>query len=96
MSDYTIRSGDRAAFLAGLRELTDFLTANPTVLVPRRPSFAVLVDADDSAARRAGVESAASALGVPVADIGLGYFDARREFGPISYLVLGVPPEDRQ
>ncbi|MFK0120955.1 hypothetical protein [Streptomyces sp. NPDC090994] len=96
MSDYTIRSGDRAAFLAGLRELTDFLTANPTVLAPRRPSFAVFVDADDSAARRAGVESVASALGAPVADIGMGYFDVRREFGPISYVVIGVPPEERQ
>jgi hypothetical protein len=96
VSDYVIRSGDRAAFLAGLRELIDFLTANPAVVVPRHASVIVLVNASDSAARRAGVESVAAPLGVPAEDIGLGYFDARRDFGPISYGAVGVPPEERQ
>ena len=96
MSDYVIRSGDRAAFLAGLRELVDFLTANPAVVVPRHASVIVLVNASDSAARRAGVESVAAPLGVPTEDIGSGYFDARRDFGPISYGAVGVPPEEWQ
>ncbi|MEW2118457.1 hypothetical protein AB0945_25365 [Streptomyces sp. NPDC005474] len=39
MPKYEIRSGDRAEFIAGLRELSDFLTANPRVLVPHRASF---------------------------------------------------------
>ncbi|MGM9381491.1 hypothetical protein [Streptomyces antibioticus] len=96
MSDYVIRSGDRAAFLAGLRELVDFLTANPAVAVPRHVSVVVLVDASDSAARLDGVEFVAAPLGVPAEDIGRGYFDARRDFGPISYGVAGIPPEERQ
>ncbi|MER6680744.1 hypothetical protein [Streptomyces olivaceoviridis] len=96
MSNYVIRSGDRTAFLAGLRELVDFLTANPAVAVPRHASVIVLVDAADPAARRAGVETVAAPLGVPTEDIGLGYFDARRDFGPVSFGVVGVPPEDRQ
>ncbi|MGW2444984.1 hypothetical protein [Streptomyces sp. NPDC001675] len=96
MSDYVIRSGDRAAFLAGLRELVDFLTANPAVAVPRHASVVVLVDASGSAARRDGVESVAAPLGVPTEDIGRGYFDARRDFGPISYGAIGIPPEERQ
>ncbi|MGV9965071.1 hypothetical protein ACWDU3_14215 [Streptomyces olivaceus] len=96
MSNYVIRSGDRAAFLAGLRELVDFLAVNPAVAVPRHASVVVLVDASGSAARHAGVESVASPLGVPVEDIGRGYFDARRDFGPISYGVVGIPPEERQ
>lgn len=96
MSDYVIRSGDRAAFLAGLRELIDFLTINPAVLVPRHASIVVLVDASDSAARLDGVESAAAPLGAPAEDIGRGYFGARRDFGPISYGVVAVPPEERQ
>ncbi|MGW3460737.1 hypothetical protein ACWDE9_14580 [Streptomyces olivaceoviridis] len=96
MSNYVIRSGDRTAFLAGLRELVDFLTANPAVVVPRHASVIVLVDAADPAARRAGVETVAASLGVPTEDIGLGYFDARRDFGPVSFGVVGVPPEDRQ
>ncbi|WEO95329.1 hypothetical protein A6P39_015560 [Streptomyces sp. FXJ1.172] len=93
MSDYVIRSGDRAAFLAGLRELVDFLTANTAVVVPRHASVIVLVDAADPAARRTGVESVAAPLRVPTEDIGLGYFTARRDFGPISLGVAGVPGE---
>jgi hypothetical protein len=96
MPAYVIRSGDRAAFLAGLRELVDFLTANPAVLVPRRPSFAVFVDASDAVTRQQGAESVAAPLGVPVEDIGEGYYDAHREFGPITYSVIAIPPEERQ
>lgn len=96
MSDYVIRSGDRAAFLAGLRELVDFLTANSTVVVPRHASVAVLVDASDSIARHDGVEFVAAPLGVPAADIGEGYFNAWLDFGPISYGVIAVPPQERQ
>ncbi|MEV6479381.1 hypothetical protein [Streptomyces sp. NPDC051576] len=96
MSNYVIRSGDRNEFLAGLRELVDFLTANPAVVVPRHASVAVLVDASDSAARREGVESLAAPLGVPTEDLGQGYFDARRDFGPVAYVAVGVPPEERQ
>ncbi|MBQ0828183.1 hypothetical protein ABZ669_00475 [Streptomyces hirsutus] len=96
MSNHVIRSGDRAAFLAGLRELIDFLTAHPDVVVPRHASLVVLVDATDSAARLDGVQSVAAPLSVPAEDIGRGYFGARRDFGPISYGVVGVPPEERQ
>ncbi|CAL9311014.1 hypothetical protein SUDANB148_04733 [Streptomyces sp. SudanB148_2056] len=96
MSDYVIRAGDRVAFLAGLRELVDFLTANPAVVLPRHVSLVVLVDASDSVARRDGVEFVAVLLGVPTEDIGRGYSDARRDFGPISYSVIGIPPEERQ
>ncbi|MFP1626594.1 hypothetical protein ACLB9X_15805 [Streptomyces sp. 5K101] len=96
MSKYVIRSGDPAAFLAGLRELVDFLSANPAVVVPRHASVAVLVDASDSATRREGVESVAAPLGVPTEDLGRGYFDARRDFGPIAYVVVAIPPEERQ
>ncbi|AOW89106.1 hypothetical protein BC342_24180 [Streptomyces olivaceus] len=95
MSNHVIRSGDRAAFLAGLRELIDFLTAHPDVVVPRHASL-VLVDAPGSTARLDGVQSVAAPLGVPAEDIGRGYFGARRDFGPISYGVVGVPPEERQ
>ncbi|MEU5341101.1 hypothetical protein AB0H18_09745 [Streptomyces sp. NPDC020766] len=96
MSAYVIRSGDRAAFIAGLRELADSLTTNPDVLVPRNPSFGVLIDASDPAARREGLEYAAAPLGVPVADLGEGYYDARRSFGPIAYSFIAIPPEEQQ
>ncbi|WP_327697710.1 hypothetical protein [Streptomyces sp. NBC_00459] len=96
MPKYEIRSGDRAEFIAGLRELADFLTANPIVLVPRCASFGVFVDGADSTARREGTEYVAAPLGVPVKDIGEGYYDARRIFGSIAYSVIAIPPEERQ
>ncbi|EGX56761.1 hypothetical protein SZN_26244 [Streptomyces zinciresistens K42] len=96
MSDYVIRSGNRALFLAGLRELVDYLTANPAVVVPRHASVVVLVDASDSVGRREGVASVAVPLDVPTGDLDQGYFDARREFGPIAYVVVAIPPEERQ
>lgn len=96
MSAYVIRSGNRAEFLAGLRELLDFLTANPAVVVPRHASVAVLVDASDSAARREGVEAVAAPLGVPTEDLGKGHFSARRDFGPVAYVAVAIPPEERR
>jgi hypothetical protein len=96
MSDYVIKTGDREAFIAGLRELADFLAANPDVLVPRNPGFALIVHAADTAAREAGANLAATPLGAVVDDIGEGYYDARRTFGPIAYSVIAIPPEERQ
>ncbi|MGW1524468.1 hypothetical protein [Streptomyces sp. NPDC002159] len=42
------------------------------------------------------MESVAAPLGVRTEDLGRGYFDARREFGPIAYVVVAIPPEERQ
>ncbi|WP_406258773.1 hypothetical protein [Streptomyces nigra] len=96
MSQYLIRSGDRAEFLAGLRELAAFLTANPAVLAPRSASFGIFVDASDPATRREGAEHVAEPLGVPVEDIGEGHYSARREFGPITYAVIALPPREQR
>ncbi|MFJ4640208.1 hypothetical protein ACIP69_32040 [Streptomyces hygroscopicus] len=96
MPEYVIKTGsDRAALIAGLRALADFMADNPGVLVPNHPSIGVCVNAADTAARRAGAESAATPLGVPLEDLGEGYYSARREFGPVTYYVAAVPPEER-
>ncbi|WP_225850928.1 hypothetical protein [Streptomyces sp. HPF1205] len=96
MPEYVIKTGDREAFITGLRELADFLTANPAVLVPDHPAFTLIFDAADAAAREEGARHAATALGVPAEDIGGGYLDARRMFGPIAYDVIAIPPKERQ
>ncbi|WP_327691742.1 hypothetical protein OG870_31330 [Streptomyces sp. NBC_00461] len=96
MPKYEIRSGERAAFIAGLRELADFLTANPSVLVPRNASFGVFVDAADPTARREGAEHVATPLGASVEDLGEGYYAARRAFGPIAFNVVAIPPKEQR
>lgn len=95
MSNCVICSGDRAAFLVGLRELIDSLTADPTDVVPRRAPSTVVVDASDAACRD-GAEVVVAPLGVPVENAGRSRFDACRDLGPIAYGVVGTPPEERQ
>ncbi|MEU9334423.1 hypothetical protein AB0D49_14870 [Streptomyces sp. NPDC048290] len=96
MSEYVIKSGDREAVIAGLRELAQFLADNPEVLVPPWPSFVLVVSAVDNAARREGADFAARPLDVQVEDLGEGFYSAARAFGPVSYRVAAVPPrEDR-
>ncbi|MCC4322404.1 hypothetical protein [Streptomyces malaysiensis] len=95
MPEYVIKTGDRSTFIAGLRALADFMADNPDVLVPHHPSVGVCVKAADTDARRAGAASAAELLGVPLEDLGEGYYSARREFGPVTYYVAAVPPEER-
>jgi hypothetical protein len=94
MPAYVIHSGNREPFIAALRELADFLTANPRVLVPSHPGFTVLVDAADPAVREEVAERIAAPLGVSLVPLGQGYFEARRIFGPIAYSVTAVPPKD--
>ncbi|MFD8280779.1 hypothetical protein ACFV47_16515 [Streptomyces solisilvae] len=96
MPEYVIKTGDRAAVVAGLRALADFMADNPEVLAPYRPSVGVCVNAAVTAARRVGAASAAELLGVPLEDLGEGYYSARREFGPVTYHVTAVPPKERQ
>ncbi|ONK11196.1 hypothetical protein [Streptomyces sp. MP131-18] len=94
MSDYVINTGDREAFIAGLRELADFLADTPAVLVPPRASLTLIVKSDNPEARRTGAEAAATSLGVPLEDLGEGCLSAYRKFGPLTYYVIALPPEE--
>ena len=95
MPDFEINTGDREAAIAALRELADFLTGNPEVLVPPYLHVGVIVRAADDDARRRGTEFAAARAGVPVQDLGFGYYSAFRKFGPLTYFVSAVPPKDQ-
>ncbi|RKN09400.1 hypothetical protein [Streptomyces radicis] len=95
MSAYQIRTGDRAAIVAGLRELADFLADHPDVLVPPYASVSVIVRADDADVRRSVAEAVAAPLGVPVEYFGGGHYAAHRDFGPVAYHVIAPPPERR-
>jgi hypothetical protein len=85
---------DRAALIAGLRGLADFLAAHPDVPVPpgyHETVVHVFPDGDTDDERRAGVDAAASVLGTRTADPdGHGHYQAERKFGPVTYAVLAI------
>jgi hypothetical protein len=89
---------DRAAFTAALRELADFIDANPDLPVPQYEHDAgvhisALDGSDDE--RRAEVDRIAAALGVLAAATPGGHYIARRVFGGrVQYEAAMVPADD--
>lgn len=87
-------SGDRAATVAGLRALADFLETHPEVPAPGRHDTSIMLftrcntDTDEQACR-AEVDRVAAALGVT--PVSRGNYVAARDFGPISYQVVHIP-----
>ncbi|MEV0314535.1 hypothetical protein [Nonomuraea fuscirosea] len=90
-TDSTVRS----EFIAGLRELAQFLADNPKVPVP---SFArsILLHAkgDNDEQKRAVVDRVAALLGSAAS--GDDHYKAVREFGPLSYEVLAINSQHRR
>jgi hypothetical protein len=90
----TTNPEDRAALVAGLRELAGFLAAHPDA--PISPGYCteaitVFPDGDTYEERRAGVDQAAAVLGIPAADVsGTGHYMVSRRFGPVAYEVLAI------
>jgi hypothetical protein len=91
-------AANRAAWVAGLRDLADFLEGHPDVPVP--PAYHSQVidefpDGDTDDERRAGVDRAAEAMGVPAAETRGGHYKASVRFGPVGYEVVAIPSERR-
>jgi hypothetical protein len=87
-------AADRAAWVAGLRELADFLAAHPDVPVPpayHTQGICEFPDGDSDAERRAGVDRAAAALGVRAAGSWGGHYKASARFGPVEYAAVAIP-----
>lgn len=81
---------DRAALIAGLRGLADFLEANPAVPVPEsyqsKPISVLPPFRASDAERRAFVDAFAIAAGVEAADLDdSGHYMATAQFGPVEY-----------
>jgi hypothetical protein len=94
--DQTPGHAHRGAAIAGLRELADFLDANPDVPVDLYGwTFHAFPRAETDAAARAAVDQAAAVLNVPVTDdtARAGHYYARRMFGPVTYAVVHIPAE---
>jgi hypothetical protein len=91
-------AGDRAAWVAGLRDLADFLAAHPDLPVPRvycTDVINVFPEGGTDAERRAGVDQAAGVLGVRAAETPGGHYRASRSFGPLAYALVMIPRDDQ-
>jgi hypothetical protein len=92
-------AAERAAFIAGLRGLADFLAAHSGVPVPsgyHETTILVFPDGDSDAEKRAGVVAAGAALGVRAADPDCsGHYSADRGFGPVTYRALAISSAHR-
>ncbi|TDB86447.1 hypothetical protein E1264_17770 [Actinomadura sp. KC216] len=81
---------DRAAFVAGLRELTEFLEAHPDLPLPR-PDLSFSVREGDDADERAEVDRIAEILGAePEETADGGHYTVARSFGPVTYEAVAI------
>lgn len=82
---------ERARFIAGLRELADYLAVHPSIPVPDYPRIMAHADGSDDE-RRQAVDQAAPELNAEASEIlpGSGHYTASRYFGPIEYGVLAI------
>jgi hypothetical protein len=91
-------AADRAAWVAGLRDLADFLAGHPDVPVPpvyHTQGITVFPEDGTDEERRAEVDRAAGVLGVQAAESGGGHYLAVRTFGPAQYTAVMIPSAGR-
>jgi len=79
----------RAQALAGLRELSTFLSSHPDLPVPRELVTLLAPSSDEEG--RAQIALAATELGVRVKHAPNGTLRAERAFGPVRYAVVYMP-----
>jgi hypothetical protein len=90
-------SKQRDGFIAGLRDLADFLEQNPQIPAPSR-SDVIVFRADGSDAEMfAEVDVIAGQIGTTATDVGSprGHYTAAREFGPVQYRAVAIPHSAR-
>jgi hypothetical protein len=84
----------RAALIAGLRDMADFLESNPDV--PSPPDTVVFVfpklDTSDRE-RRAEIDAIASRIFTQAHDTSHGHYVASRFFGPVEYRAVSIDHE---
>jgi len=83
----------RAQFIAGLRDLADYLAANPAIPIP---AYGDQITVNVNSTEDGGcfqVRQAARLLAAAVTDQtrGGGHFYTERSFGPLTYHVVAIP-----
>ena len=86
----------RSEYIAGLRELADYLEAHPAIPVPTVvPQVTVYTGTDThtggDGVGRAIVDQAAATFGTGVHVSSSGHCEATRKFGGLAYRILCIP-----
>jgi hypothetical protein len=92
MSHYA-NSQERAALIAGLRELAEFLDRDHQIPAPRYTDLLVFPPAGSDAEMFAEIDVIAEQIGVTTsdADSAAGHYSAVRCFGPVRYRAVAIP-----
>ena len=83
---------ERAALIAGLRELADYLESTPEMPAPAYPVIYMFPSASKWTVMRAEIDAAAALLGVTARDTNGGHFVASRFFGPVEFRAVAISP----
>lgn len=92
MDNYA-KGGERTRFIAGLRDLAEFLDQNPLVPVPRFADVLVFPPFGSDAEMFAEVDAIAGLIGDTAESDGspTGHYTAMRQFGPVQYRAVAIP-----
>jgi hypothetical protein len=95
MSNYT-NSEERGRLTEGLRELADFIAANPEIPAPWMADVIVLPPDGSNAEMFAEIDVIAARIGATAsdADSPAGHYSAVRRFGPVQYRAVAIPKTD--
>ncbi|WP_066361068.1 hypothetical protein [Herbidospora mongoliensis] len=88
-----------SALIGGLRDLADFLDANPAVPVPSTEiTITVYPTRADDEEMRAVVDTMAAGLGAEINpnDLPYGHYSTCRNFGPVQYGAVAIMREARE
>lgn len=95
---YYANSEERAALIAGLRDLADFLDQDPRVPAPRFTDLLVFPHDGSDAQMFAEIDAIAELIGTAAsdADSPSGHYSAVRGFGPVQYRAIAIPHSARR
>jgi hypothetical protein len=81
---------ERAALIAGFRELAGYLESNPDVPVTYYADVYTFPPNAECAAERAEIDAVAARLGVTAHETIGGHYVALRSFGPVQYRAAAI------
>jgi hypothetical protein len=96
MSHYA-NSEQRAALIAGLRDLADFLDQNQRTPAPCRTDLLVFPPEASDAEMFAEIDVIAERIGTTASNVGSPacHYSAVRDFGPVQYRAVAIPSARR-